>query len=183
MYNNEVGGRGWGLWINPNGILHWSESSKTWDLNNLGTLNNNASYKLIITFLNNIYSFDLINLGNNTQKREKIQKESDLITNKGFVTFGGRWMNTSEPFQGTFTSIELEIDKIAYDNIFTQETTSPLTQPPTITKAIHDGCMWQWQMCNCRGAMGTCQYGNSKSGLYCRKDQYNWGRTLWADCD
>jgi hypothetical protein len=114
MYNNSVS-RGWGLWVNPGNVLHWSESSKTWNLDGLGALVNGTTYKLIITFFKDIYSFDLINLNNNLQKREKIQKASPLTTNVGFVTIGGRWANHTELFKGNIKSIKFVMDKFTVE--------------------------------------------------------------------
>ena len=106
MYNNEISGRGWGLWVNPQGIFHWSESSSTVNLNNLGRLQNNVSYRLDIVFNNNRYTFTLTNLSNNTQKSETINRGSSIITDRGFVTIGGAWRNvSSERFKGSINSM------------------------------------------------------------------------------
>jgi len=106
MYNNEISGRGWGLWVNPQGIFHWSESSTTVNLNNLGRLQNNVSYRLDIVFNNNRYTFTLTNLSNNTQKSETINRGSSIITDRGFVTIGGAWRNvSSERFKGSINSM------------------------------------------------------------------------------
>jgi hypothetical protein len=105
MYNSEVPGRGWGLWVNPNGILHWSGSSTTFNLNNIGKLQNNVSYRLDIVFNNNQYTFILTNLSNNTTKSETVNKTSSMITDRGFVTIGGAWRNTSEKFKGSINNM------------------------------------------------------------------------------
>ena len=81
-------------------------------------------------------------------------------------------MNTSEPFQGTITSIQLEIDKTAYDGIIIQET----TPPPTILN--RDGCSLEWAPCFCSRPIrswqdlsfpniGNCRYDPHNPGLYC----------------
>ncbi len=62
MYNNEVT-NGWGLWINPNGKLHFRIEEKSWDLNILGILVNNHEYQIIITYSHRSgYSIKLTNL-------------------------------------------------------------------------------------------------------------------------
>ena len=61
MYNKDVT-TGWGMWINPNGKLHFRIVNNTWDLNDLGSLYNNDEYQLIIKFTRTGYSFRLTNL-------------------------------------------------------------------------------------------------------------------------
>jgi hypothetical protein len=61
MYNKDVT-TGWGMWINPNGKLHFRIENNTWDLNDLGSLRNNDEYQLIIKFTRTGYSFRLTNL-------------------------------------------------------------------------------------------------------------------------
>ncbi len=61
MYNKEITSA-WGLWINPNGKLHFRIEDKTWDLNDLGLLVNNNEYQIIINFSRTGYSFRLTNL-------------------------------------------------------------------------------------------------------------------------
>jgi hypothetical protein len=61
MYNKEITA-GWGLWVNPNGKLHFRVEEKTWDLNDLGLLVNNDEYQIIINFSRTGYSFRLTNL-------------------------------------------------------------------------------------------------------------------------
>jgi len=103
MYNREVD-RGWGLWVNPYNFLHWSESANTYNLENIGKLKNNDEYRLDIIFLKNRYSFFLSH--KTSTKSDYINKISPLITNKGFVTFGGHWERISgELFQGSINNI------------------------------------------------------------------------------
>ncbi len=73
MYNTQVS-NGWGLWINPNGKLHFRIKDNTWDLNNLGSLYNNHPYKILINFTRTGYSFRLTNL-------KYFTKEGVLINN------------------------------------------------------------------------------------------------------
>jgi hypothetical protein len=61
MYNTQVT-NGWGLWINPNGKLHFRIKDATWDLNNLGSLYNNHPYKILINLTRTGFSFRLTNL-------------------------------------------------------------------------------------------------------------------------
>jgi hypothetical protein len=108
MYNREVPGRGWGVWVSPSGVLHWSGSSTTNNLNGIGRLTNGHAYRLIITYSNNTYNFNLFNLSFNKAAQESFNKTSSMITDKGFVTFGGMWENNSnERFKGNINSVQV----------------------------------------------------------------------------
>ena len=111
MYNPEVPGRGWGLWVNPQGIIHLSESASSVNLDNLGRLQNNLSYRLEVVFNNNRYTLTLTNLSNNTRTSQTINRSSPIITDRGFVTIGGAWRNvSSERFKGSINNILVSTD-------------------------------------------------------------------------
>jgi len=60
MYNNQVSGnRGWGIWVNPSKVLHWSWSTATINLEEIGEVDEDVNYTLVVTFENNKYNFKL----------------------------------------------------------------------------------------------------------------------------
>ena len=116
MYNYSFGngyGRGWGLWLNPWGYLHWSESGYTWNLDGLGKIIRGVPYSLEIKFENGVYNFKLT--GNGKTADMSFNKITPLETNRGFVTMGGHWQNTSvangEKFDGSINSIRVDTEK------------------------------------------------------------------------
>jgi len=115
MYNSGVSGYGWGLWISPEGIVHFAQSGGAVNLYDLGALQNGVPYKIEITFENNIFNFKLTNLSNNEVKEQKLTKTSPLTTNSGFVTIGGGWENgdaaSRERFKGLINDIQVITDK------------------------------------------------------------------------
>jgi len=111
--NSGVGVRGWGLWVSASGKLHWSESGNTYDLNALGALENNVPYQIDITYENGIYNFKLTNLFTNFTKEENVKKITPLITDRGFVTIGGKFEldQSNELFKGSIHNIQVITDK------------------------------------------------------------------------
>ena len=106
MYNNDLQ-VGWGLWVNPNSVLHWRIVDSTWDLDNLGKLIDNTPYKIVINFDNNSYKFTLTNLNTNISYSQTIQNQPKLEANKGFITLGGFWNNlTGEQFNGNINYLD-----------------------------------------------------------------------------
>jgi hypothetical protein len=65
-----------GIWINPNGKLHFRIKDATWDLNNLGSLYNNHPYKILINLIRTGFSFRLTNLKYFTKEGELIKTPS-----------------------------------------------------------------------------------------------------------
>ena len=115
MYNTSVPGRGWGLWISPEGFIHWSNSVNGENLTSLGTLTNGSPYKLVVTLENNIYKFELTNTNNNTTTSQSLNRTGPLITDTGFVTIGGAWEKVqTEKFKGNITNVTL----ITEPNVF-----------------------------------------------------------------
>jgi hypothetical protein len=50
MYDGvQPGGRGWGLWLNPSNVLHWSFASTSYNLTGLGTLVLNRQCRLTLS--------------------------------------------------------------------------------------------------------------------------------------
>jgi len=106
MYNNSLW-IGWGLWVNPNSVLHWRIVNSTWNLDNLGNLINNTPYKIVINFDNNNYKFTLTNLNTNTNNSQTIQNQSKLIADNGWITLGGFWTGLNgEQFNGTIDYLD-----------------------------------------------------------------------------
>jgi len=120
MYNSSIN-RGWGLWVNPSGILHWSFAGGaipqnginhlsyqvSFDLNNLGALQNGTPYEIRINYRDNILKFSLKNLITGVIKTEYLDKMR-MVTNTGFITLGGWWItNSSEKFKGDINYVEI----------------------------------------------------------------------------
>ena len=106
MYNNSLW-IGWGMWVNPNSVLHWRTATSTWNLYNLGNLINNTPYKIVINFDNNTYKFTLTNLNTNTNNSQTIQNQPKLEADTGFITLGGLWNKIiGEQFNGTINYLD-----------------------------------------------------------------------------
>jgi hypothetical protein len=84
MYNTQVT-NGWGLWINPNGKLHFRIKDATWDLNNLGSLYNNHPYKILINLTRTGFSFRLTNLKYFTKEGVLIKTPSSNPSNSNEI--------------------------------------------------------------------------------------------------
>jgi hypothetical protein len=62
MYNNAVT-TGWGLWVNPERLLHFKINDKAWNLKESDKLINKDPYKIVIDYSHRVgYTFTLINL-------------------------------------------------------------------------------------------------------------------------
>jgi hypothetical protein len=111
---------GWGIWINPEGLIHFRIVDWIENLSELGTLINNISYLIVINFDNGNYKFNLSNLNNNTSKSMIIYNKPKLITTGGFITVGGYWSGSqSEPFLGKINYLYTinNLPTIASENI------------------------------------------------------------------
>ena len=122
MYNSSLD-RGWGLWINPSGNLHWSFADggvpsntpsdykhllyqSSYNLNKLGVLKNQTPYEIKINYRENILKFTLNNLITGETKTESLDK-MPIITNIGYVTIGGNWIKKNEKFNGDINYVEI----------------------------------------------------------------------------
>ena len=110
MYNDGIS-RGWGLYVNPSGVLHWVFADvgypSSWDLNKLGALTNGYTYNIRINYRDKILKFTLENLNLGSYKTESLDKMT-MITNRGFVTIGGHWLNNNnEKFKGDIQYVEI----------------------------------------------------------------------------
>jgi hypothetical protein len=62
MYNKEVA-TGWGLWINPEGLLHFRINDKSWNIKDLGKFINKNPYKIGLSYSHRTgYTFNSTNL-------------------------------------------------------------------------------------------------------------------------
>ena len=102
MRNGEVE-NGWGLWINPTGYIHFRILEWNENLESLGNLLNNTSYRIVINFYNNIYKITLTNLSTNVSNTIAITNKPKLVSNKGFITIGGF---NGELFNGNINLVE-----------------------------------------------------------------------------
>jgi hypothetical protein len=109
MYNNVFPNYydGWGFWISDQGYVHfrikdWNENFPT-----LGTITINTPHTLVIHFVNDTYIIVLTNNSTNTTKTISVTGRSRLISDRGSICLGGKWLlNNTEAFDGNITLIE-----------------------------------------------------------------------------
>lgn len=146
MYNNQVQ-FGWGLWVNPNGILYWSTCCQTWNLDALQQLHPNGnSFLVTVTFENNKFRFTLKNINSGVVKEQTIDKTSALVTDKGFVTLGGCWANLGgEKFNGNISKIK--VTTIKEKKPQKDEIIIPAIESPNASNVWTDN-RWYGSWCN-----------------------------------
>jgi len=121
-YNSEITTISWALWINTQGYLCWSSRDTFNILTELGVLEDVNIYEIRMNFRENILKFYLIKLDTREIKTQSIKKGT-LITDKGFVTIGGEWINRpDEKFSGDITWVEMLVTDVELSKY--SETTS-----------------------------------------------------------
>jgi hypothetical protein len=112
-FNNEVI-NGWGLWIDLNGYLWWRFSNYSVTLKDLGVLSSANLYEIRINYRENILKFYLLNVNTNITTIQSVNRGGgQMITDKGFVTIGGEWINWPyQKFDGQIRWVEMLVTDI-----------------------------------------------------------------------
>jgi hypothetical protein len=106
---NNILSTAWGLWVNPQRVLHWRIVDSTWDLYDLGILLDDEDYEINIKYNNGSYTFTLELLSLKIIYGPVEIKSSALITDKGLVTVGGDFKvgSYNEKFLGNINEIKI----------------------------------------------------------------------------
>ena len=109
-YNNDLPtfDSGWGFWISTEGYFHFRIQNWNENFSSLGTITINTPHTLVIHFVNDTYIIGLTNNSTNVTKTISVTGQSRLISNRGSICLGGKWIlnPTSEVFDGNITLVE-----------------------------------------------------------------------------
>jgi hypothetical protein len=99
----------------------------------LGFIKDNIRYKLVITWINNSYLFELINDSSNIVSTAVVGDVSKLTSNKGSICIGGWWKTVkNEEFAGLIDLVEFNTPALHQKEILNLNQ----LQQPSITKPL-----------------------------------------------
>ena len=96
MYSDsDTDDRGWGIWVTPAQIIHWSGDSSTYNFEEF-TVEVGTNYKLNIIRDGDNFSFIFNNLDSGNRLVDNLNYSDYIMATKHTVVTGGEWENRSD---------------------------------------------------------------------------------------